>query len=196
MIANKFVDWAKSLSDHIHLNKNTNTTEIGNNLKVGDALIIGTNGIKKANLDQAEISTDTPIVEKMPGYSFDKQTSTKGTITYTYASICKNGNKLTLVNAFTFNKNTGETGHVVTGRFMIPSSVTANIFPSFSSNTLDLRSALAFRDYTDIKTIISGCTKYDNYSVYSFIDISSLTAGVDYYIRQEITILLSDNLAA
>ena len=140
--------------------------------------------------------TAPSIIENMSGYSFTKQTPTKGTLTYVYAGAVKNGNKLTLVCAYTFNKNADATGSVTIGRFLIPSAVMSKIYPFVGANIVEIKQIEAFKDSVNYKTIKSSFYKYDAISLYCSIeDVSQLDAETDYYIRQEITLLLSDNLA-
>ena len=159
-----------------------------------DAQLAGKADLSGANFTGA--ITAPSIIENMSGYSFSKPATDKGTFNYVYASVVKNGNKLTLVNAFTFIKNEGATGSVSTGRFFMPQTIIAAIYPFIGSYTVDARKISATPDGSNFVDVISQWVKYDINSLYSNISLSTLTAGVEYYFRQEITILLSDNMAA
>lgn len=151
--------------------------------------------ISVGSLDADGLITGGEIVEKMSGYSFVKQTTDKGTFNYIYAGAVKNGNKLTLVNAFTFTKATGASGSVTSGRFMIPAAIMAKIYPFIGVSSVDIRKITGTPDGTSFVEVTAQWLKYDNVSLYSNIALSGLTEEVTYYFRQEITILLSDNLA-
>lgn len=151
--------------------------------------------ISVGSLDADGLITGGEIVEKMSGYSFTPHTTDKGTFTHVYAGVVKNGNRLTLVNAFSFTKADGATGTVQSGRFIIPSAIVAKIYAFIGANLVDARKISVTPDGQSFVDIISKWAKYDSVSLYSVIDPAPLTAGVEYYIRQEITILLSNNLA-
>ena len=146
---------------------------------------------------ESSIVAQKPVIEDMTGYGFAKQTPTKGTINYIYAGIVKNGNKLTIVCAYEFTKNEGATGTLVAGRFTMPASVAALIYPSIGTATVDVKRVSALPNtYSDV-LLLGSITKYDVLSVYCNLqDITNLVAGTTYYIRQEATFLLSENLAA
>lgn len=141
--------------------------------------------------------TGGEIVETMGSdYSFTKQTTTKGTLAYLYAGIVKNGNKITIVNTFEFTPSEGATDAVVTGRFLMPTAVMEKIIPSLGS-LVDVKTAPAIvNPYSIPIEIPSYVTKYDNRSVYTNIGlVQNLVVGITYLFRQEVTFLISDNLA-
>lgn len=142
--------------------------------------------------------TGGEIVENMGSdYSFTRQTTTKGTLNYLYAGIVKNGNKITIVNTFEFTPSEGATDAVVTGRFLMPTAVMEKIIPSLGS-LVDVKTAPAIvNPYSIPVEIPSYVTKYDNRSVYTNIGlVQNLTVGTTYLFRQEVTFLISENLAA
>lgn len=151
--------------------------------------------ISVGSLDADGLITGGEIVEKMSGYSLAKPTTDKGTFTYVYAGAVKHGNRLTLVNAFSFTKADGATGTVLSGRFMFPSAIGAKIYTFISANLVDVRKISVTPDGQSFIDIRSKWVKYDSDSLYSVFDLDLLTVGVEYFVRQEITILLSDNLA-
>ena len=155
----------------------------------------------KADLAGANFTgaiTAPAITESMTGYSFsDAQNSTtKADIEYVYVGAVKNGNKLTLVNAFNVTRKTGATDVCTVGRFFIPTAVMDKIYPALGANLVDQKTCIAMINNYTITNVYMTVTKYDNISLYSSIsNISSLTEGSKYYIRHEVTILLSDSMA-
>lgn len=143
--------------------------------------------------------TANNIIENMSGYSFGTQTTDKGLLEYVYCGVVKNGNKVTLVNSVMFTKNEGATGSISIARVFMPEAIIAKIIPAFGSATgaINSQKILAIsNDGSNPIELVSNFVKYDINSVYcSLRDINPLVAGVRYYIRQEATFLLSDNLA-
>lgn len=144
--------------------------------------------------------TGASIIEQMSGYTFDKMTETTNlTREFIYAGMVKNGNKLTGVVALNITR-TGSVGGVTIGRFYIPASVLAKIYPS----------TIGGYDYVFVKTVEacqsdSGIESIQVYSTKgtSYISIganaspiNALTINTKYYVRVEFTILLSENLAS
>jgi len=182
-----FEGWDTTLSTYL---ANMSSAAVGaiSGQNIAPATVSATTSVSAPSI------TGDSIIEKMSGYSFVTQTSTKGTIEYIYAGIVKNGNKLTIALAFNFTKNEGATGGVVTGRFMIPSAIMSKIYTSLGSS-VDVKNGTAFPNgYSGVQIFLT-VTKYDNFSLYfNIAEINALTAGVQYYIRHEVTILLSDSL--
>ena len=140
--------------------------------------------------------TANSIIENMSGYSFAEYAgfSNKGVTEPIYAGACKNGNKLTLVYAFNFTPNENASGSAYCARFYIPSSVMNKIYPAFnsivSSQTID-----AVIDNSTRVQIVGYTIKQDNISLYFGLSkLENLTPNIKYYIRLEVTFLLSDNL--
>ena len=142
--------------------------------------------------------TGAEIVEDMAGYSFAEYAGldTAGTRVSLYAGAVKNGNKLTLVYAYQFTPNEGATGSSYAGVFTIPNSIGNKIIP-FSGSTVDVRQITATTGvYGAQIPLTSYLVKTSGVNVIFAINgLGNLTAGTTYYIRQELTILLSDNLA-
>ena len=141
--------------------------------------------------------TADSIIENMSGYSFTKYAGfdTYGTSEAVYAGAVKTGNKLTLVYAYKFTPNENATGSAYTGRFMIPSAIMAKIYPAFSS-IVDSRTVDAVISNYSRTQVICYVIRQDTVSLYFGInEMQNLTQGQTYYIRHEITLLLSDNMA-
>lgn len=155
--------------------------------------------IFQGNVNVSGNFTANSIIENMTGYSFGAQTTDKGLLEYVYCGVVKNGNKLTIVNSFMFTKNEGATGGFYISRVLIPHPIIDKIIPAFggATGTISCQKVLAIsNDDTNPIEIISNVVKYDVNSIYCTLrEISQLVAGKKYYIRQEATFLLSDNLA-
>lgn len=156
---------------------------------------------KKANLTGANFTggiTAPSIIENMSGYRFEAQTSTRGTTTTLYAGMVKNGNKLTIVNAFIFRKNADATpGGVYAGRFVMPAEIAAKIIPFLGTTVANEEITAIGSSIFDRKSMLISFVKNDTVSLTSSIaDVNSLDAEKDYYMRHELTVLLSDSLAS
>ena len=148
-----------------------------------------------ASGDVEDIKGDS-IIENMTGYSFTKATTTKGTLTYIYSGVVKNGNKITFVNFVSFAKTAGEGGALNLGIFTIPSAVGSKLFP-YSGSVLDMRNITAWINAQNITTLPHVIYKNSNTAISFEVNaIDSLSAGFTYLVRVEATFLLSDNLAA
>lgn len=159
----------------------------------------------KADLSGANFTgniTAPSIIENMTGYSFLKTTSADLTITYSYAGVVKNGNKITFAIAGIINFSAiPDLDLAQLGRFQIPSSVGAKLFP-FSLSGVDAlsnsRLELATNYYT-YKVAPLLVVKNSNTEIaariYALSGLS-LSLNTNYYFRFESTFLLSDNLAS
>ena len=141
--------------------------------------------------------TADSIIENMTGYSMELATvsADKGTITGIYGGIVKNGNKLTIVIAYKFTKAVGATGTIYTGKITVPLAIGNKIFP-YSSTIVSSNFVSAFASLFNNVSILSYFVKNGSTVLNSSIDLSDLVEGTEYYIRQEITLLLSENLIA
>lgn len=162
------------------------SAEVTGSVDVGGGLYVG-----------GEITGGSIIEDMGSDYSFVKQTTPKGTLNYLYAGIVKNGNKVTIVNTFEFTPSQGANDAVTTGRFMMPTDVMSKIVPS-SGSLVDVKTAPAIVNAYSIPIEVpSYVTKYDNRSVYTNIGlVQNLVVGTTYLFRQEVTFLLSDNMAS
>ena len=145
------------------------------------------------------------IVEDMDGYSFVKLTGIENiTIDYIYAGAVKNGNKLTLT-LFVRLTRTGDVPNNYLpniGRFIIPSSIGAKIYPTSytGEGSLELigfgkeTASRAYNDFVDLPCMWRKLTDTDIRLNYYYIQELALNAT--YLVRSELTLLLSDNLAA
>lgn len=145
--------------------------------------------------------TGNSIIENMSGYSFNPTPSTdKIDITYIYAGVVKNGNKITFALAFNITNKTDDTAIDIYPSFLIPNTIAAKLNPT----TIHNFDALAIIE-ANAPTTTSGTSKPFSALIYKsgsavVFNISSSLAGfqkdVQYYVRVEQTFLLSDNLVA
>lgn len=146
------------------------------------------------------------IVEDMSGYSFSGAVSAAPfTFDFVYAGVVKNGNKLTLVCAIDAVRS-GEVQtygeYAVLGDFTIPQSVNEKIIP-FRTGTafgeiVTKNQILAVTDPQSSGVEIEGFTQqlYNPQGIRFYLrGLNALSLNTHYYIRAEITLLLSENLA-
>ena len=147
------------------------------------------------SLDADGLITGAEIIEKMSGYSFTKATSDEHTtFDYKYAGVVKNGNKITFVIAVEVVKT--DNAEVAIGTFNIPESVGSKLFPVFESSVLEYGNKEFLAEDFTTQSIPAYWAKNNNYSIYAAVKTNNLTAEKAYYVRMEITFLLSDNLAS
>lgn len=181
------VSFSIDANNHLIVTFSNGTTQDLGNLFSGNIEITG-------NLNVSGQISGANIVETMNGYSFTKGTTDKGTLNYVYVGMVKNGNKLTIVNAFTFQKNEGATGGFYAGRFIMPNSVASKIIP-FISTIVATAKVQAINALNDQVTLDISFVKNDTISLDTSVrEIIGLDPTKTYYIRQEATFLLSDSL--
>lgn len=147
-----------------------------------------------------KIDASKPIIEDMTGYSMTIGTITNVTLTPVYGGIVRNGNKLTIVFA-TNIKRTGAVSPSALCTISVPASVGSKIYVSVGSITVSRTKAYCvdIDGYvTTDKEVPCSLTKQSNTSfpliIYEAAGI--LENNTDYYLRLEMTLLLSDNLLA
>lgn len=136
------------------------------------------------------------ILELMSGYSFTK---VSGKVTLNYAGVTKTGNKITFVVSGKYESDTATSTYttIQVGRFDIPASIGAKLYNN-SLSYLDNRMALVFTSLYSTKNLIFLVQKNNNAQIEFQITTGevSLDANTPYYFRNEVTFLLSDNLAS
>lgn len=174
-------------SQHLIANYNDGTTQDLGPIFQGNVNISG-------NL------TADSIVENMTGYSFN--TPTNSMFSNIYASIVKNGNKLTCVWALdlTYDQANFPPGTTVgLGSYIIPNAIGAKLYPSSvgGGDKLAMNVLQAFSSpYTSPVSISAWVAKGSNAQFYAALNVpSGLVDGTKYYLRYEATFLLSDNMA-
>lgn len=154
----------------------------------------------KADLSGANFTgaiTGPSIIEDMIGYSFTPSSNTA--VHYNYVGICKNGNKITFAIAGYLESDSGINTYttISLGQFNIPSAVGQKLFAN-GLNYLDIKKQLVFSSLYATKDLIFLFQKNNNINVEPQITTASvsLDANTKYYFRDEVTFLLSDNLAS
>ena len=145
--------------------------------------------------------TAPSIIENMSGYSFEQSTASKVTFNYIYCSVCKNGNKLTFATCLTFTLASDQTeASIVIGKFIIPASISAQLYPVTFLGSLDL---LNYEEVLCVAraTLATVSTKGYAYKsgttgIVQMINTAGLSKETEYFLRIEQTFLLSDNLVS
>lgn len=145
--------------------------------------------------------TGDEIIENMSGYSFSKGSETTNlTREFVYAGIVKNGNKITLVIAINLTRTGTVASTAALGKFVLPSDILSKIYPSTIGgyDYVSVGKYGAWQSDTTSKDLsIYSQKAADGITFSGNTDpINALTANTKYYCRIELTILLSDNLAA
>lgn len=145
------------------------------------------------------IDTTKPIVQTMDGYSF-----VDGSVTgfeNTYASVCRNGNKLTFVVAGNVTKSDDTPYNAYICKFKVPNTLMEKLFPLYEgTSSIDVK-VVGYFDTEGLgnaptnKSMILYKDAVNNELNLQVIGLSSgLTNTKTYIFRYEVTILLSDNL--
>lgn len=172
-----------------------NVTATGNANIVGDLTVDDITAL--GTIDGAKV-TGNEIVEKMGAdYFFTDIAVSNATKENIYAGACKNGNKLTLVYAFNITPSSALTSASVC-QFAVPTAVYNKIYPV----NIDGVDVVARSDVKAITTYLDPgvtvkffVTKGSGYLFFA-CDFSDLVVSSKYYMRLEITLLLSPNLAS
>ena len=155
--------------------------------------------ISVGSLDADGLVTGAEIVEKMSGYSFTSDTpSADYTKEDIYVGVCKNGNKITFV-IFTKIKATNTLSNERLGLFSIPNAVGVKLIPTQIGDYeyLDNRKLSIINEDENFADVILYIQKYSNTDIaFAIKGLSTLTLNKDYYIRIEVTFLLSNSLAS
>ena len=145
--------------------------------------------------------TAPSIIETMSGYSFVGSTDAKVTFDYIYCGVVKNGNKLTFVECFTFTLDSDQSAASINaGHFVIPTAVFNKLYPVQFAGSIDLLnydniSVVKRSDLTDVSTK-QYATKSGSQNVNMIFNTAGMDKETEYYMRIELTFLLSDNLAS
>lgn len=183
-------------SQHLIVSFNDGTSADLGAIFSGDVNISGTLNATKV--------TGNEIVETMAGYSYTPPSSaTNLTVNIAYAGVVKNGNKLTLAIALTV-KRTGAVGspYLAYGSFTIPTAVADKLYPIPElSNVLE---AKILNGFSSLYSSPINVPAYINKEAGGTLRFTSYLSNFDtlfvqdttYYIRYEVTFLLSENLAS
>lgn len=184
-------------SQHLIVNYGDGTSQDLGAIFNGNVNISGT---LTANLIDGVKVTGNEIVEKMNGYNFTRQTNELNW-NGVYASICKNGNKLSLVIFGNFTYDGTNDNNATIGYFTIPNDVGTKLYPydfvGQTQNNLDNKTIQMFNNLVTFKSVPAQLRKNSNTQllvVLRYLNNSDLVVGETYMFRYEITLLLSDNL--
>lgn len=135
-----------------------------------------------------------PIVETMTGYSFESITEEDITKTISYASACKNGNKLTFVISGTVEWSATK-NRTNLGTFVIPAGVHDLLVP-VTGTILALNVSFIYEGETTNLPVPFNVVKDNNNRIrFQTRWNSNIVLNQAYFFRCEITFLLSENLA-
>ena len=181
-------------SQHLIVNYGDGTSQDLGAIFSGNVNIDGTLNATKV--------TGNEIVETMSGYSFTPRYREDANFEYMYASVCKNGNKLTFVVfiAITPTQAINANTNIHLGDFIIPNDIYTNKLISYKvGNTSDVigqgKTPLLYGlNYSyDCQFFL----RKEGSSIISIHGYNSetLNIGTTYLIRIEQTFLLSDSMA-
>ena len=147
--------------------------------------------------DAEEIAAQKPVVEVMAGYSVRDGNPQ---INLSYFGISKNGKKLTIAYSGSITPTSELLNELIALRIVeIPSSIGSKIIPQLQNRIVCDDVMLVDNTYTSstAKRAMVYVTKWSDVQITIYLaPAESLTIGTTYYLRGEITFLLSDNLAA
>ena len=133
----------------------------------------------------------------MTGYEFTTPTEPNVLVEDIYASVVKNGNKLTFVLAMFVTKLESAVGSISFGAFKVPSAVSAKLYP-FSLGGVPILAhgnVNASTSYYQAGINLPYWLQKGGQNVFFGANTAQLETNVKYYIRFEQTFTLSDNLA-
>lgn len=157
--------------------------------------------IFQGNVNIAGNFTANSIIENMGAdYYFTKGSETPNiTREFVYAGCVKNGNKLTLCIALNVTRTDTLSTNLLLGNFFLPTDVMDKLYPTQVGlyNYLDNKKLDAFENhYTSIPVAVYA-TKGASVSLSADRStLGNLALNTKYYLRYEVTFLLSENLAA
>ena len=116
-----------------------------------------------------------------------------------YAGVCKNGNKLTFVHFLKIQRASGGATYGSIDFFGIPAAIAAKIYPTPLGGVTDVIAAFKAYAYSDTQNSVALnalARKGANGILFFLYGMNQLTDDTEYQIRFELTLLLSENLAA
>ena len=145
--------------------------------------------------------TGDSIIENMTGYFLQQLPPlTNLTKEYVYCGMVKNGNKLTCVMAIKLTRTDTTTGWERMGALHIPESIGQKLYPTqIGVNPyLDVKVISAFSEAWAPVDLAVNIEKVSDQILEMKIasGLNNLTLNTPYYVRYEVTFLLSDNLAS
>lgn len=142
--------------------------------------------------------TGNSIIETPRNYTFQKHSG----VSYAYAGICKNGNKITFAIACTLNWSSIPVSQAL-ATIVLPLDIYNNLFPMTyggSNNILSVKSVCLYKNENEfvplnVRFVKSSSPGYVTITLYP-LGSASIDPNTDYILRYEETFLLSENLAA
>lgn len=144
--------------------------------------------------------TGNSIIENMTGYTFNKNPSLTAGITPIFVGAVKNGNKFTVAFFMSINLASAATGAEQIGTLDIPTAVGTKLIPfqygGLGADYLDIKIALATNTGYSGIDVPFRTIKNTNQQLRFEIIRDNIVPNTEYFLRYEVTLLLSDNLAA
>ena len=165
-------------------------------LDVSGDLSVGGDAEVTGDLEADNISANE-IVEKMTGYSASLVSSTGYVITPSYCGAVKNGNKITFAFATALKKTDEATeSNPYLIDITIPSEIYNKLYTSQigESNFLDNKVLKAFSHHRSAVDMYAWLEKRSNNRLSLQVNMANIVVDTDYFIRYEVTFLLSDTL--
>lgn len=136
--------------------------------------------------------------ETMEGYSYVRNASGGFTFEPIYGSVVKNGNKITFVIACNITKTDASAITCELGQFIVPDNIFDKLYPTQigTYEFIDVRE-LQCSQNEGLHKFVNGYVEKKEASVKFVFDDTigdKLTLNTKYYLRYELTLLLSDNL--
>lgn len=182
-------------SQHLIVTYNdSSTTDLGaifsGNISISGNLTVS------GSISGSAITGDS-IIENMSGYSISALavSNTKWTIDPVYLGVCKNGNKLTIVYALNITRLDSE-HDINLMQLSLPASVGAALYPTNigGQNVLSNQVIQAFSGEKAYVNVFGEMYKQGASGVRLWLLGDNLVVNTKYYVRYEVTYLLSENL--
>ena len=147
------------------------------------------------------IEAQKPVIEVMNGYTFSPKSVNDVTLEYVYAGACKNGNKLTIaLSLFITRTGNNVPNSAEFAGIILPEEVRTKLIPVAVGgySPLTCFKVSATKDALNFVDLSFMCVR-GTYGLLLYImngTLSNLSLNDKFYLRVEMTYLLSENLAA
>lgn len=141
--------------------------------------------------------TGDEIVENMSGYTASMGSKTGWSLEKVYIGACKNGNKVTFVVALNITKTDNDAGQNFTlATINIPSSIGSKLYSTQvgAYTFLDNKKIPAFDSFISSTDVYVYVRKESDTELQFRLGTGTFTTDIKYYLRYEVTFLLSDDL--